>query len=238
MGLSPRTRGNLAVAARIRLRVGSIPANAGEPTLDPRRDCAPWVYPRERGGTLGGRQVCEFDDGLSPRTRGNPRQFRLREELEGSIPANAGEPICVHVREPCRRVYPRERGGTPSIRQQAFLETGLSPRTRGNPGAARRHRGASGSIPANAGEPPSRFRPGAMWRVYPRERREPPENPPGAPQAKVYPRERGGTDSAASVAFGARGLSPRTRGNHRPEGVADRAMGSIPANAGEPPACC
>ena len=51
-GLSPRTRGNRNRHGAPRGRLGSIPANAGEPLgRDGGRPSAR-VYPRERGGTV------------------------------------------------------------------------------------------------------------------------------------------------------------------------------------------
>ena len=50
--LSPRVRGNLSGAVRGYLRLGSIPACAGEPSSPPRRTTAATFYPRVCGGTL------------------------------------------------------------------------------------------------------------------------------------------------------------------------------------------
>ena len=71
MGLSPLTRGNLAVHGCCSLRWGPIPAHAGEPS----RPAAPrWVsraYPRSRGGTDYAKKAGRLSMGLSPLTRGN-----------------------------------------------------------------------------------------------------------------------------------------------------------------------
>ena len=60
-GLSPRVRGNLEHPAVDLVKVGSIPASAGEPGSVISALAIITVYPRECGGT-----------GLSPRVRGNP----------------------------------------------------------------------------------------------------------------------------------------------------------------------
>ena len=54
------------------LKVGSIPAWAGEPPAP--RPAAPDlpVYPRVGGGTLFTHGLSQWDAGLSPRGRGNP----------------------------------------------------------------------------------------------------------------------------------------------------------------------
>ena len=54
----------------------------------------------------------------------------------GSIPANAGEPPPSGRVVRRRWVYPRERGGTTISLWIVISATGLSPRTRGNPGHA------------------------------------------------------------------------------------------------------
>ena len=152
-GLSPRTRGNRKASTWKPLAAGSIPANAGEPSRSSLRAARPGVYPRERGGTASPRRPLCAETGLSPRTRGNRRHGDGGSALEGSIPANAGEPNRARSRIADGTVYPRERGGTLWDAAIAAGMKGLSPRTRGNPerqGAADR---GEGSIPANAGEP-------------------------------------------------------------------------------------
>ena len=114
-GLSPRMRGNPIRARNADHAQGSIPAYAGEPFARYARRCAGWVYPRVCGGTRfyqngkfrsaglsprmrgnrrpeGRQPVC---DGLSPRMRGNPRTRTRRANLLRSIPAYAGEPLCI-----------------------------------------------------------------------------------------------------------------------------------------------
>src|SRR5690606_2900185 len=92
-GLSPRTRGNLRTRGPRLARVGSIPAHAGEPSGRASASPTPRVYPRARGGTVGGRGCGRRDRGLSPRTRGNPVGWAIPAVDVGSIPAHAGEPM-------------------------------------------------------------------------------------------------------------------------------------------------
>ena len=70
-GLSPRVRGNRTHFLLVALKIGSIPARAGEPRSSCPASYPPGVYPRACGGTLhrrfGSIQAC----GLSPRVRGN-----------------------------------------------------------------------------------------------------------------------------------------------------------------------
>ena len=91
-GLSPRVRGNPAIAA------GGSPNDA--------------VYPRVCGGTDTEAMMGNIQQGLSPRVRGN-RSWRLNvgQRLR-SIPACAGEPIQIQLPGRGTGVYPRVCGGT------------------------------------------------------------------------------------------------------------------------------
>ncbi len=130
--------------------------------------------------------------------------------LEGSIPAWAGEPpFGVSL-----KVYPRVGGGTFGSGQFMLPAKGLSPRGRGNRPFALRRLYLRGSIPAWAGEPQGLPTTRAMrW---------------------VYPRVGGGTCLAILQGTVVVGLSPRGRGNLRMFGIDNQAPGSIPAWAGEP----
>ena len=155
-GLSPRTRGNRTTGRGKRRRVGSIPANAGEPPCrrtHPRR-C--WVYPRARGGTAAPTSLTATGWGLSPRTRGNPPSLLPWQGSPGSIPAHAGEPLNESLILTIHEVYPRARGGTMTLAYLLYLHWGLSPRTRGNLQSYALKLLCFGSIPAHAGEPRSR----------------------------------------------------------------------------------
>ena len=157
-GLSPRVRGNRIPAAAVVDVIRSIPACAGEPAhvLLVRRSllgsipaCAGeppsvrggivdvWVYPRVCGGTAQCARRHRRRMGLSPRVRGNLAFFRGRQCCHGSIPACAGEPPPWPPRWRGWRVYPRVCGGTIRAPRAARHHTGLSPRVRGNPWAAR-----------------------------------------------------------------------------------------------------
>ena len=152
-GLSPRVRGN---PVRNLLRTGpqrSIPACAGEPTLQGLAWLLGRVYPRVCGGTIPGATMPEYEVGLSPRVRGNRYICRVGYLKGGSIPACAGEPsLCVcHVY--VIPVYPRVCGGTTASADISHLLYGLSPRVRGNQPRLPSARSYKGSIPACEGEP-------------------------------------------------------------------------------------
>ena len=91
-GLSPRVRGNLAIAGTDVLPPGPIPAGAGEPQTrsSPAPGCA--AYPRGCGGTSNAGVLSGLFWGLSPRVRGNLTKKIRAKTMPGPIPAGAGEP--------------------------------------------------------------------------------------------------------------------------------------------------
>ena len=172
------------------------------------------VYPRVCGGTNIRRYYAAHAEGLSPRMRGNLRQFVPFGHNARSIPAYAGEPHIGDGVARCRWVYPRVCGGTPSSPAAFSARRGLSPRMRGNPTFMAAGRKPEWSIPAYAGEPP----PGL-----------------GKPAAVcLYPRVCGGTAVRRYRDAYQRGLSPRMRGNPTPSAKEYNGRRSIPAYAGEP----
>ena len=213
-GLSPRMRGNRWGQKGGHIRIGSIPAYAGEPrTLPPKSGRMP-VYPRVCGGTPRCRRETAALRGLSPRMRGNPLPGRQPTADRGSIPAYAGEPPAQGCPGRPRRVYPRVCGGTRFCGIIPLLAEGLSPRMRGNPRTLGTGSWRARSIPAYAGEPGKR--------------------PAGGSRYKVYPRVCGGTHPVSHPRSKQDGLSPRMRGNPGLFLAGGARRGSIPAYAGEP----
>ena len=172
------------------------------------------VYPRVCGGTLVIPTQPFSVHGLSPRVRGNPLDIGRIPENRRSIPACAGEPEMAEAWKVEAAVYPRVCGGTEDGERILILNTGLSPRVRGNPSRDLRHRRARGSIPACAGEPVLH----GLTRGLP----------------PVYPRVCGGTFQRALISTQKQGLSPRVRGNLPQIDEQSGGGGSIPACAGEP----
>ena len=193
-GLSPRVRGNPRGHPAQGRPPGSIPAGAGEPGSRTSAASEAGVYPRGCGGN-------------------RPRAARAARG-RGSIPAGAGEPGCGGCGGAVRRVYPRGCGGTVWTAPRHWIESGLSPRVRGNrpamPGRAAWRR----SIPAGAGEP-------ADGEVV-------------TATEGVYPRGCGGTSITVETDWSVVGLSPRVRGNRRRRRRRHHCVRSIPAGAGEP----
>ena len=79
-----------------RMRCGcwrSIPACAGEPIFPRAVIALHRVYPRVCGGTGLWFLLRTFFSGLSPRVRGNRKEGWTPDNIDGSIPACAGEPV-------------------------------------------------------------------------------------------------------------------------------------------------
>ena len=207
-------RGNLApIDGAPQLR-RSIPACAGEPGLPTLRRHARPVYPRVCGGTGGGQQAQNEQNGLSPRVRGNQQASAGAGHPGGSIPACAGEPPRSMRTMRGHGVYPRVCGGTSLSPQPAPAVPGLSPRVRGNLTQANSGVQEHRSIPACAGEPKRSHLNKTIIRVY--------------------PRVCGGTIAWMWQKYKRRGLSPRVRGNPVTRVHPGTGEGSIPACAGEP----
>ena len=237
-GLSPRVRGNRVNNPETGGYVGSIPARAGEPVLDARYQSVLEVYPRACGGTPRERSAARHSAGLSPRVRGNPTGRTDVFVGLRSIPARAGEPPATPLGRHRARVYPRACGGTVIVDAVADPEQGLSPRVRGNRHPRQADGISSGSIPARAGEPRVARQPWRSYRVYPRACGGTSDVPRVSSWKGVYPRACGGTQRTVRVLSPQRGLSPRVRGNLAEHPKSLRAVGSIPARAGEPLRTC
>ena len=214
LGLSPRTRGSHERQPPGRPTSGSIPAHAGEPYIRSHTKGVEQVYPRARGGAVGGSSPASTMYGLSPRTRGSLIFDPTPKASSRSIPAHAGEPSEARARRAPCTVYPRARGGALYSIPHQRRRAGLSPRTRGSRRRLEPGEHHVRSIPAHAGEPPSS--------TSPRDTR------------KVYPRARGGAVAEVNSFALIVGLSPRTRGSRRLPPSASASPRSIPAHAGEP----
>ena len=131
-GLSPRGRGKLARRKKGRRRLRSIPAWAGQTSLQNIPDAVRTVYPRVGGANLPASTTLRYKEGLSPRGR-------------GKLPAQVGR-----VRR--RRVYPRLAGETRRGAPSRSELSSLSPRGRGKRPANQQPEPRPRSIPAWAGQ--------------------------------------------------------------------------------------
>ncbi len=111
VGRSPRERGSPRYRRRSSGRPGSIPAGAGEPNRGPGMSDPPGVDPRGSGGAEANRPAAAYGPGRSPRERGSLLESSVRNTVNGSIPAGAGEPNIGFYTATCPRVDPRGSGG-------------------------------------------------------------------------------------------------------------------------------
>ena len=196
------------------MRVGPIPAPAGEPSTARCSRRARWAYPRTCGGATGaGKPACAAM-GLSPHLRGSRRHWRAHQSTRWPIPAPAGEPLAGDAPRPRCMAYPRTCGGAWRWGVGPLPGHGLSPHLRGSHHCGQRRPRIQRPIPAPAGEP-------ALHR--------PPDRRPTA-----YPRTCGGANRAPGWRKSCRGLSPHLRGSRRANQSVLAGRGPIPAPAGEP----
>ena len=125
-------RGNPDIDCRkLRLK-GPIPACAGQPRGGRGGISLKRAYPRVCGATFFGLLSSFFRLGLSPRVRGNQVITNLPLNLDGPIPACAGQPAVVSMLFSLVRAYPRVCGATQTTGKVIPELKGLSPRVRGN----------------------------------------------------------------------------------------------------------
>ena len=151
-GLSPRARGKRRQTSRAAVRLGPIPASAGETVASDKLIRGIGAYPRERGGNPRIGVAKPAPKGLSPRARGKHNFNPRARPCDGPIPASAGETFIIALRIGCVWAYPRERGGNFETGRKSAPIAGLSPRARGKPNVPSWCSLLKGPIPASAGE--------------------------------------------------------------------------------------
>ena len=150
--LSPRVRGNRIPAAADLYNARSIPACAGQSKSGVRWYRFGGVYPRVCGAIWAPDLTAVTETGLSPRVRGNLSGIALFQQLDGSIPACAGQSGKRSCRHRFSRVYPRVCGAISMRCVSSGNGAGLSPRVRGNLPVGYEWLRLPGSIPACAGQ--------------------------------------------------------------------------------------
>ena len=153
LGRSPHARGSPRSIFFLASRPGSIPACAGEPNLRGLLEPRNWVDPRMRGGAAPDGRSVGLAEGRSPHARGSLGHLLEPLELQGSIPACAGEPSSTVCWLVATGVDPRMRGGATVPFVVIFCNPGRSPHARGSRISLLTASPRLGSIPACAGEP-------------------------------------------------------------------------------------
>ena len=159
-GRSPRVRGSRAHRGAAVVRIGSIPACAGEPAGASGGRAEDGVDPRVCGGAMARARTDSPAAGRSPRVRGSQDDLLRDPRVVGSIPACAGEPSTARASARSGWVDPRVCGGATGWYGSATPPWGRSPRVRGSRPLRHVATRCVGSIPACAGEP---RRPCCSW---------------------------------------------------------------------------
>ena len=151
-GPSPRLRGKPGITGRIYMSLRSIPAPAGETTSPSSPGPPIAVHPRACGGNPNANATGYLVPGPSPRLRGKHLDNTQGVEVNGSIPAPAGETSPAHPALTAYRVHPRACGGNIGLRTWKRKDLGPSPRLRGKRRTMSCTSDGDRSIPAPAGE--------------------------------------------------------------------------------------
>ena len=152
-GLSPRMRGNHLPKRTDSYPLGPIPAHAGKPFHQMAMGVYARAYPRACGETRLYAVKPLFNQGLSPRMRGNRTEHKCCAHRRGPIPAHAGKPDDDQPVTPYLRAYPRACGETGESSYDHWSCLGLSPRMRGNHLRESAGNAHVRPIPAHAGKP-------------------------------------------------------------------------------------
>ena len=108
-------------------------------------------FPRPRGDGPVKRTAITLERGVSPPTRGWPREIGDMLARMGGFPAHAGMAPWFRNMLPAAYRFPRPRGDGPFTRLAEVYGLGVSPPTRGWPGRAGLMYSISAGFPAHAG---------------------------------------------------------------------------------------
>ena len=212
LGSSPRMRGTPVYGKQDALQTGIIPAYAGNTQHPMTRVLEAWDHPRVCGEHF--RMPLRFGSvpGSSPRMRGTLRLTIFSEEIDGIIPAYAGNTFRRLVSMILNRDHPRVCGEHVANTSRGIFRSGSSPRMRGTHVRGGCDETFSGIIPAYAGNT------GAQHLSFPFDR--------------DHPRVCGEHFTIRFVTTAVTGSSPRMRGTLRFGLQRGQVRGIIPAYAG------
>ena len=151
-GSSPQVRGRLFAVPFLFLSVGLIPAGAGQMVQPPPCGTLPRAHPRRCGADTFTPGHATNAVGSSPQVRGRCRLRRHRLQLQGLIPAGAGQirPSLARVR--ARAAHPRRCGADSAASRRSLGRSGSSPQVRGRLTENAEVAGIMRLIPAGAGQ--------------------------------------------------------------------------------------
>ncbi len=211
-GSSPPVRGVHHDYAPRATEHGLIPAHAGNMQKSPGSRTVYRAHPRSRGEHLEISKTPQLVQGSSPLARGTHNGSPVSLNLNGLIPARAGNTTHRPPYPWHRRAHPRSRGEHFPLIDPELQNQGSSPLARGTPPLGGQRRPARGLIPARAGN---------TKRVCSK------SSPKWA-----HPRSRGEHCVMKWTAWATRGSSPLARGTQRFHVHGSPFVGLIPARAG------
>ena len=213
MGSSPLTRGKPRRASPTASCTGLIPAHAGKTCRRLRSSPHGRAHPRSRGENASVSHRYCVARGSSPLTRGKHAVLVRSWRRTGLIPAHAGKTEEFNQALLQLGAHPRSRGENGRAERTRTRDSGSSPLTRGKRRIALLDELAAGLIPAHAGK----------TRLSPR---------PTQPK-RAHPRSRGENAKPMGFAAIAAGSSPLTRGKPACTIRRGQCIGLIPAHAGK-----
>ena len=151
-GSSPRVRGRRHRVVEHAVRVGLIPACAGQTRPSSLARTARRAHPRVCGADLMSACLMETAYGSSPRVRGRRHHVSTAETRHGLIPACAGQTDAALFHESVQRAHPRVCGADGFRCAPRGGAGGSSPRVRGRLKLRIKARVLEGLIPACAGQ--------------------------------------------------------------------------------------
>ena len=212
---------------------GIIPALAGNTTVAEANDPAEWDHPRSRGEYLVVTHVLATAPGSSPLSRGILDTGHIQNTLDRIIPALAGNTLRHWPRSSERRDHPRSRGEYKGRGCARSPPRGSSPLSRGIRRLGLEHPGEERIIPALAGNTMSGRGSDMAVRDHPRSRGEYRpiwRSPTSATGSSPLSR---GIQCCGAEWFRAVGIIPALAGNTRPPSPVTTGTRDHPRSRGE-----
>ena len=255
-GSSPLARGTLSRHRAQLLKLGLIPARAGNTWCSPARLIWRGAHPRSRGEHTRPMSLNLLSGGSSPLARGTQHAQKGTNPKTGLIPARAGNTRLPRSLTRCEWAHPRSRGEHEVSLSLMASRMGSSPLARGTLLKSGKTSQYAGLIPARAGNTKfGDFVAVEVW-AHPRSRGEhacknlrTPSRLGSSPLARgtlvpgnhlvdgvgLIPARAGNTFATVGVGSGAR-AHPRSRGEHcQSRQLWQLAMGSSPLARGTQP---
>ncbi|KAB7789963.1 hypothetical protein F7D09_1513 [Bifidobacterium leontopitheci] len=211
-GSSPRMRGTLRQVRIPEVRLGIIPAYAGNTRSRYPAGYGYRDHPRVCGEHRETVLLAAGRQGSSPRMRGTPQLVDDADRRQGIIPAYAGNTLLLWHRQPLTRDHPRVCGEHVLSAIKGVFDTGSSPRMRGTQNLISHASHNVGIIPAYAGNTIQGAFQALGWGDHPR----------------VCGEHKAGVAGRRPCW----GSSPRMRGTRREVELRTLDLGIIPAYAG------